>query len=91
MSPMKQQLSQPEGAKADLTEKFQKDKRLKEALKRLRALKLSREKRTIIMKELKKLEKTKWVQFIKQQEQNLKKMVLEKKKIIEKQVPKTNG
>jgi ATP-dependent protease ClpP protease subunit len=85
---MKQNVFPSEGAKADMTKR---DKELDKLFRKMNALKLSKEQRTKILNDIKKMERDKWMEYITRQEQQLKRSILPKKKIIETQTPKINS
>ncbi len=76
-----------EGAKDATTKK---DQRLREIERLLDAMQLSRNKRKLIMKQLKTMERKKWVEFVQKQEIALKRTLLQKEKIIEPQAAKVS-
>jgi len=85
---MKQNIFPSEGAKADMTKR---DKELDKLFRKINALKLSKEQRTKILNDIKKMERDKWMEYITRQEQQLKRSILPKKKIIETQTPQIHS
>jgi len=85
---MKQNVFPSEGAKADMTKR---DKELDKLFRKINALKLSKEQRIKILSNIKKMERDKWMEYITRQEQQLKRSILPKKKIIETQTPQIHS